>query len=335
MDLVRTNPSILVTGGAGLIGAALCRTLQVRGARVLALDNLSAGDADRLPAEVELLVADAGDRETLKGLLEQPFDAVVHLAGRVGVRRVLQDPEGCREDTRALTRVLVDCLRRIPQERRPRLLAASTSEVYAPASAPLHEGAPLRSSAGQGRWAYSAARLELEASLAELATDDPEFGPVALRFFNVTGPGQSAESGMVLPRFVEAAQRGEVLEVHGDGQQVRTFAHVEDVAEDLATLVLQRLPHVGPLNLGGGTRTTILDLAQAVVRCAGETGARIALVDPRQELPGFEDIRTRIPDLQTARHLGLLCQERSLEELVQDMLVRHQAKDATCGSPVS
>jgi UDP-glucose 4-epimerase len=152
---------------------------------------------------------------------------------------------------------------------------------------------------------------------------------VHLRFFNVVGPGQDAVSGMVLPRFVEAALRGATLEVHGDGAQVRTFAHVDDVARDVAALALGRSDHFagGPLNLGGTAHASVRALAELVAARAEHHGLpnpSITRVDPlRAVAPSFADVRHRVPDLARARGLGLAQRARSLAAIVDDMFARH------------
>jgi len=330
--------TVLVTGGAGFIGRAVVAALLAHGGiRVLALDDLSKGDGPA-PADPRLvrITADVRDRARLWELLREgpPAAALVHLAARVGVRTVLADPEGAARANLDGVQSLVDVLHALPASRRPRVFAASSSEVYAESSAPLSEASPLRAER-DGRWAYAAAKRAGELLLDGAAHLWPaDFAPVHLRFFNVVGPGQDASSGMVLPRFVEAARCGAPLTVHGDGAQVRTFAHVEDVARDVATLVegapagpRERALSGGPLNLGGEARTTLRALAELVAARAAHAGfARPAVVhvDPLRDVgANFRDVRHRVPDLARARALGLAASTRTLVEIVDDVLQRH------------
>ena len=147
---------------------------------------------------------------------------------------------------------LIDALRLIPDEGRPRLLAASSSEVYADANVALEECSPLRSERGAGRWAYAASKVRAERLLDEARALWPRgAGPVHLRFFNVVGPGQDAGAGFVMPRFVEAAREGLPLHVYGDGGSTRTYAHVDEVADTLSRLASHPALPEGPLNVGG------------------------------------------------------------------------------------
>jgi len=339
----RAVERVLVSGGAGFIGAELVRSLQEQGVECTLIDDLSAGSGPRLarlgaagspPRCYRLDVSEPGVWQTV---LEQagPFDAIVHLAGRVGVRRVLSDPEACRASNVAGVRELVAALEKIAPAQRPRVFAASSSEVYADRVGPLRELSPLRPEDGGGRWAYAASKRTAETVLdAARGLWPAGAGPVHLRFFNVIGPGQDARTGMVMPTFVEHALRGEPLPVHGRGDQVRTFGHVDDVASSLATIVRRGQFPAGALNLGGRTRTSILALARAVIARldharswgSGVESGRVSFVDPCDRISGsFEEVLTREPDLQRAVELGISIPERSIAELVDDCLARHAA----------
>lgn len=345
------EPPILVTGAAGFVGAAVCARLVGAGRRVLGLDDLSAGDRRRVAglegAGLDLVIGDVRDRALVDGLLAEGPSAVLHLAARVGVRRVLGDPLACELENLEGARVLAEAVAAAP--RTPRVVAASTSEVYAESAAPLVEGAPLRPRQAEGRWRYAASKRVAEETFDGLC---PAARTVHLRFFNVVGPGQDAASGMVLPRFVEAARGGAPLEVYGSGAQVRTFAHVDAVARDVAALVApESFPvdraaldaFAGALNVGGTARTTIAALAALVARLAGG-GSPILRRDPRRVVAAnFEEVRVRVPDLGRARALGLGAaglgsEPWGLEALVADTLARHvppRVQEAPCASRAS
>ena len=323
--------SILVTGGAGFIGAALVRELAVRGHAVCALDDESSGAFTRLDEDPRTEESRRGSIERVRGAVESAlpadlrrFDAIVHLAARVGVAAVVRDPEECRarnvSSTRALARAWSTCARDV------RVFAASTSEVYRPSSRPLREDAPVRDRDAVGRWAYAASKLAGEALLDDAwraRGGAVSRGPVHLRFFNVVGPGQDSSQGMVLPTFVEHALASRPLPVHGEGSAVRTLAHVDDVAVTLADLLEHPSVPAGPLNVGGTARGSVRELAELVMRrVAGAPG--VARLDPRVVVgPSFEDIPWREPDLTRLRSLGVRVPERDLDAIVRDTVARH------------
>ena len=320
---------LLLTGAAGFIGSRLALELCQAGWSVLGVDDLSGGWPERLPDHpgFEFQELDVTEPGALTRLLADhgPFTDLVHLAARVGVRAVLRDPEGCRSANLRAVDELLAGLEALPRADRPRVLAASSSEVYADRPGPLREGDSTRPTGSAGRWAYAASKLSGE-ELLDGATHlwAAQRAPVHLRFFNVVGPGQDAETGMVLPTFVERALVAEPIPVHGDGQQVRTFAHVREVARVLRqALELPALPG-GPLNVGGTARTSIVDLARCVRSLAGSASA-IEHDDPRLSLgANFEGIRYREPDLARLRALGVSVPSAGLESIVADTLENHE-----------
>lgn len=318
----------VVTGGAGFIGAAAVRALLQRGRRVVVLDNLSSGRLERLPLAHEMLRFERFDICEAEALAEylrsSGASQLLHLAGPVGVRRVLADPDLAAGQIDALGKAVIEALGSLPEGQRPRLFAASTSEVYGAAEGAMGEDAPLRTPGGAARWSYALAKQACEQHYDAARLWEREEQPVHLRLFNVVGPGQDADGGMVLPTFLERALAGESLPVHGDGLQVRTYGHVLDVAEDLADMLGCEFFPAGPLNLGGTATASAAELAQIVsgqVSVAlSASPAPLEYVDPTATLAGFAEVRRRIPNLARARDLGLARRTQSLEAIVADSL---------------
>jgi len=318
----------LVTGGAGFLGSALCARLLGDGAVVHVLDNFSAGFEGRLPRNERCVLhrLDVRNLEDVARVLFEfgPFDVAYHLAAKVGVRAVMEDPEGARRINEDSTQGLLGALKLLPMGERPRLFAASSSEVYGDSRDALAEEAVLRSVRGVGRWAYAASKVRSERLFDQARELWPRgCGPVHLRFFNVVGPGQDSGAGFVLPRFVEAARCGEALNVHGDGRSVRTYAHVDEVASILARLAGHPAVPEGPLNVGGVARASVLELARVVQAAAGSP-VELRMVDPRHELgDSFAEVRVRIPALGRLAALGCGVPVMGLNEIVEDTLRRH------------
>jgi UDP-glucose 4-epimerase len=292
----------LVTGGAGFIGSHLVEALLARGRRVVVLDDLSTGslanlDAVRTHPQLHFVRDSILNEQHLNELLEEA-DEVYHLAAVVGVRRVLDDPER----TVATNVEPVEAMLRYLEHHPKPLFLASTSEVYGKnPKSPLAEDDDLVfGPTTRGRWVYACSKA-IDEYLA-LAQHQRAGLPVVIgRFFNVVGPRQVGEYGMVLPRFVDCALQGRPLLVHGDGRQVRCFAHVADVVDAILKLMACPSAYGRVFNLGSDMPVTIRELADTVVRLVNPQ-AEVEHIAYEKAFPsGFEDIRCRIPDLSRVR----------------------------------
>ncbi|MEZ5977045.1 MAG: NAD-dependent epimerase/dehydratase family protein [Planctomycetota bacterium] len=314
--------TVLVTGGAGFVGATLVRELVRRGARVRVLDDLSCGRLERIAPEVrsgaiEFLRGSVLDRGDLASAVRD-VSAIVHLAAIVGVERVVRDPERALLENVAGVRAVLGEALRIGAP----LVFASSSEVYGPGDgrAMREDDEPLRGAGDSSRWSYAVAKLAGERMIAAAARSGAVRG-ISLRFFNTTGPEQTPDSGMVLPRFcADAVERGTIT-VHGDGSQVRSFSHVADVAAAVADL-LQRVDATFDgrvFNVGSGRAVSVLELAHLV---AARTGASVRTVPHADAFgPDFEDVRHRVPDLAALRDAIGQRRPVPLELVVDEALV--------------
>jgi UDP-glucose 4-epimerase len=175
---------------------------------------------------------------------------------------------------------------------------ASTSEVYGknPKATWSEEDDLVFGATTKPRWSYGVSKA-VDEFLGLAFYKERNLPVVVGRFFNVVGPRQTGAYGMVLPRFVGAALRGEPLIVHDDGQQVRCFAHVDDVIKAVATLVETPAAAGRVYNIGSDVPISILGLAERV-RQRVNPEAKIefqSYSDAYDET--FEDIRRRVPEL--------------------------------------
>ena len=300
---------VLVTGGAGFIGANLCRSLAAESAihQVLALDDLSTGRKENLAgvSDVELVEGSILDGTLLDALFEG-VDGVVHLAARPSVPRSLADPMATHAVNVDGTMEVLEAARR---HGRPQLIVASSSSVYGanPALPKREDMATLPVSP------YAASKLAAEsASLAY----GYSFGlPVlAFRFFNVFGPLQPADHAYaaVVPRFIAAAVRGDPLPVHGDGHQTRDFTFVGSVVAVLTESLVGRIVDPEPVNLAFGTRVSLLELIDRLEEILGRRLER-RHTDPR---PG--DVRDSQADQARLRRLFPDVEPVPLDEGLRD-----------------
>lgn len=266
-DTVSRGPRhVVVTGGAGFIGANLCRALLERPTveRVVVLDDFSTGRADNLRGVEGLETVEGSilDVDTLRGVLNGS-DAVVHLAARASVPRSLEDPVATHDVNATGTLRVLEAARHAGS---PHVIVASSSSVYgANRSLPAGEDlAPLPLSP------YAASKLATEAYALAYGQS---FGlPVlTFRFFNVFGPFQRAGHAYaaVVPAFVSAALADAPLPVHGDGSQTRDFTYVGSVVRVIVAALDRGVTAPGPVNLAFGGRSSLLELIEVLGHVLG------------------------------------------------------------------
>lgn len=311
----------LVTGGAGFIGSHLTEHLLKLGHEVTVLDDLSTGVKENLRA-----VADSPRLHLLTGSITDPVllaeavrgvSAIYHLAAAVGVKLVAEDPVRTIETNIYPTEVLL----RLAVQGGQRFFLASTSEVFGKnpkerwtEEDDLHFGATSRP-----RWAYGCSKA-IDEFLALAYHRKFGLGVVIGRFFNVVGPRQVGNYGMVIPRFVDQALAGGPLIVYDDGLQERCFAHVREVVDVVGRLMDLPAAAGRVFNIGSDQPVSIRRLAEDVIH----------RVDPRisiRHLPygeaygsDFEDIRRRVPDLTRLRATVGFAPSMSLGEILDDVI---------------
>jgi UDP-glucose 4-epimerase len=291
----------------------------------VAIDDQSTGRASNLAAVREhpgltFVHGSVGDADLIRQHLEGVGE-VYHLAAAVGVALIAREPLQTIERNIYPTQLLLDELcRRHQAGQRVKFFLASTSEVYGKNPKPVwtEEDDLVFGSTTRPRWSYGASKAIDEFLTLACAR---QFGlPVVIgRFFNVVGPRQTGAYGMVLPRFVDAALSGQPLVVHDDGQQIRCFAHVQDVVAAVLALIQSPAALGRVFNIGSDQPVTILELARKVIELTGskspiEFQSYTAAYDA-----DFEDVRRRVPDLTRLRSTIACDREHSLERIVLDV----------------
>jgi nucleoside-diphosphate-sugar epimerase len=252
----------LVTGGAGFIGSHLVEELVRRGGPVRVLDNFSTASIENLASvldRIELVEGDILDEDTVRAAM-RGVRRVFHQAALRSVPRSVDDPVSSN-------RVNVDGTLNVLMAARAagvqRVVYASSSSVYGTANCvPLSEDVVPRPVSP-----YAVSKLAGE-YYCQVFTRIYSLPTVGLRYFNVFGPRQDPESmyAAVIPRFIEAALRGEHLEVHGDGLQSRDFTDVRNVVA-ANCLAAQRDEAVGEVfNVACGQQHSLMDIIQMIGR---------------------------------------------------------------------
>jgi UDP-glucose 4-epimerase len=295
---------ILVTGGAGFIGSHLCELLLHNGYHVVAIDDLSTGRLENIQhflmhPSFQFVRETITNRQVLDRLTSEA-DMVVHLAAAVGVKLIVENPVHTINTNIMGTDAVLTTANRYGCK----VLLASTSEVYGKGvKVPFREeddclmGATMHS-----RWAYATSK----------AIDE---------FMGLAYYRQSGQYGMVVPRFVRQALRGEPITIYGDGKQTRCFGDVADVITVVIKLS-QNPAAVGQVfNVGSTEEVTMRQLAEKVVTLT-ESNSEIVYVPYEQAYaPGFEDMRRRVPSLEKIHQLIGFVPKYSLDDTLRRVIV--------------
>lgn len=291
--------NVLVAGGAGFIGANLCRRLAEAGCRVTVIDNFSTGKAENLEGlPLKVIEADVCSAD----LASLQADTVVNLAcpasppayQKIPVETLMAGSLGVKN--------LLDFSRRS----QARFVQASTSEVYGePLVHPQNESYRGNVSPIGPRSMYDESKRFAEA-LIMAYINQYSVNAGIVRIFNTYGPFMRPDDGRVVSNFLTQALSGQSLTVYGNGSQTRSFCFVGDLVEGLVKMLESDIS--GPVNLGNPAENTVLELAQAVGRICG--------VEVRLQygpLPG-DDPSRRCPDITLAKQLLKWTPQVSLEE---------------------
>jgi UDP-glucose 4-epimerase len=234
---------------------------------------------------------------------------VYHLASSVGVELGDKEPKQTIFNNIALANKIIpilDDIGKIP------VVYSSTSEVYGNGPTFTETDNPGIGPSTKMRWAYATSKL-----MSEHMIRASRFDSTIVRFFNISGPGQLPDWGMVLPRMIASAKANEDIIVHGDGEQVRSFCHVNDAME----MLVKASEHPGEIfNIGNHAPVTMNQLAETVINLTGSS-SRIVHV-PYHEVfsEEFEDIRYRVPNTDKIRSVTGYEPKYNLESIIKDML---------------
>ncbi len=310
----------LVTGGAGFIGSHLVDALVQRGDSVIVLDDLSTGRHDNIrqhtgSPEMEFVLGSILNEALVDDVVRR-CDYVIHLAAAVGVNLIVERPlESLATNIRGSEIVLEKC-----HKYGRKVLVASTSEIYGKnTSDALSEqddrilGSPLKT-----RWSYSEAKA-IEEVLAHAYWREKGLPTVIVRLFNTVGPRQVGSYGMVIPRLVEQALRGQPITVYGSGSQTRCFCHVSDVIGALLGLMSERDAEGRVFNVGSQSEISIRDLARRIVEVTGSTSEVVQVPYDEAYEAGFEDMQRRRPNTARINELMGWSPTRDLETIIKDV----------------
>ena len=299
MDL--KNQTILVTGGAGFIGSHLCDKLIQLGGKVVCVDNFFTGKEENIAHLLEndnflLIQGDANHYGFLESVFKIGVDYVFHYAAILGVQRVIEQPLLVLQDIKGIEAIL-ELSKKYGVKK---VLFSSSSEAYGFTSElPLSEdgGHEIENSQGDNIHIYALIKLMGE-KIMKVYNDKYGLPTCSLRFFNVFGPRQESSAyGFVVGVFIEQILANQNPTVFGDGYQTRDFIYVPDNVRLSIKALLSDDTNGEVVNIGVGRQTTILDLAERLIKIS-QKDLRPVFVNTRKS-----EIRYRSPDTSKMRRL--------------------------------
>jgi len=313
--------SVLVTGGAGFIGSHLVDLLLAEtNKQIIILDDFSTGtksntthyDTDRM----EIVQGDIRGKSLVEEFVAK-VDAVYHLAAAVGVKNVVENPLKSLQTNLSGTE---NVLSAAAKHNVPTFIASS-SEVYGKSeSLPFsEEDDRVYGPTTSPRWGYATAKAADE--FLALGYHEKHDLPVVVgRYFNIVGPRQTGQYGMVIPTFVKQALNGDDLTVYGDGTQTRSFTHVHDAVSITHELLTTPDAHGEIFNIGAPNPISINDLAERVIELTESTSdiAHIPFAEVYDE--DFEEPDEREPDISKLRTVLGRSPTTDLDRILRDVI---------------
>ncbi|MEC8093830.1 MAG: UDP-glucuronic acid decarboxylase family protein [Planctomycetota bacterium] len=301
-----TQRRVLVTGGAGFLGASLCERLVQDGHEVICLDNLLTSSIDN----IEHLLG-SGNFKFIEHDVTEPIrlevDEIYNLACPASPIHYQANP------IKTMKTSVLGMIHVLGMAKRcgARVLQASTSEIYGdPGVHPQPESYRGLVNTLGPRACYDEGKRAAEALCSDYRRSHDVEVRIA-RIFNTYGPGMATNDGRVVSNFILQTLRGEPVTVYGDGSQTRSFCYRDDLIEGLVRLMALDGKEPRPVNLGNPEECSMLELVQAVARACG----REATVT-YQPIPN-DDPKQRCPDITRARELLNWSPAVSLQEGLQ------------------
>ena len=249
----------LVTGGAGFIGSHVADALLAQGWEVVILDNLATGSVSNLPAGAHFFEGDAGDSDLLARIVPG-CQAIFHLAAVSSVQDSLDRPLAVHGTNLTATLSLLEAAVR---HRVSRFVFSSSAAVYGDTG-----GRPAREDMRPSPLSHYAVQKLACEHYCSVYHRLHGLETVCLRYFNVYGPRQRADSPYsgVVAKFIDAAKNCRPMTIFGDGRQTRDFCHVSDVvAANLGAATAASAAIAGGVfNIGSGNSVTVNELADTI-----------------------------------------------------------------------
>jgi UDP-glucuronate decarboxylase len=280
---------ILITGGAGFLGSHLCESLLEQGAEVICVDNFFSSSKDNIRHLLTNPYFELVRHDIIHPLFIE-VDKIYHLACPASPIHYQHNAIKTVKTNVVGTLNMLGLAKRI----KARVLLASSSEVYGdPTVHPQTEGYWGNVNPIGLRACYDEGKRVAETLMTAYYRQNKIEAKI-VRIFNTYGPRMSVNDGRVISNFIVQALKGEPLTVYGDGSQTRSFCYATDMIQALVKM-MEKDDFTGPVNLGNPKETTILELAEKVIKLS-KSSSKISY----RPLPSDDPVR-RCPDISLAR----------------------------------
>ncbi|WP_040328495.1 NAD-dependent epimerase/dehydratase family protein [Clostridium ihumii] len=290
---------ILLTGGAGFIGTRLCDIL-CKDNNVVLFDNLdrnSIKNTNLLENDnVTLIKGDILNSEDLKKCVNEfKPNIVIHLAAVAGIDTVIKNPVKTMKVNMVGTYNLLEALTS-NLDNLEKVIDFSTSEVFGTYAYKVNESSSTNlAPVGEARWTYSVSKLAAE-HLSHAYYKEYNMPIVTVRPFNVYGPGQVGEGA--IHQFVKRAINNEEIQIHGDGDQIRSWCYIDDFVQGIM-LCLEKSESIGnAFNIGNPKGTITIGMLAQLVKSISNSNSNIKYVDKN-----YVDVELRIPSIDKAKEI--------------------------------
>lgn len=288
---------ILLTGGAGFIGTKLCELLSDNN-EILLYDSLNRNAIKNTnlldKASIKLVQGDILDFNNLKAVVDKfNPNVVIHLAAVAGIDTVIKSPVSTMKVNMIGTYNILEAIKDLEIER---FVDFSTSEVFGSYAYKVDEQhttnlAPV----GEARWTYSVSKLAGE-HLSHSYFKEYGLPVVTVRPFNVYGPGQVGEGA--IHQFVLRAIMNEEIQIHGDGDQIRSWCYIDDFVQGIM-LCLEKKEAIGhAFNIGNPKSTITISMLAETIKRIAKSESKINYI-PKD----YVDVELRIPSIDKAREV--------------------------------
>ena len=309
---------VIVTGGAGFIGSHLVEKLIDNGTEeILVIDDLSTGRRENIEgiSQVKFENRKIEEIDNLDKLFKD-YHFCYHLAAGVGVQYVMNNlSKSLLTNIESTHKVFEAC-----KENNIPVLITSTSEIYGTSEEKewTEETKSLIGPTTKLRWSYAASKM-IDEFLALSEFEEGKLNPIVVRLFNIIGPNQLPDFGMVVPKFIDSALKSEPIIIHGDGSQSRSFTWVGDVIEYFVKLA--ELKTYGEIfNIGQTEEITIKDLAELIIKTTNSNSELI--FKKHEEIYGskFEDPKRRTPNIDKIIEFTDIRPSMNIENMIKEIV---------------